>query len=256
MLEGFSYWFYKHGVNMNVFEALKVRHSVRQFKKDPIPDDVLNKILNAANESPSNCNSQPYKVAIAQGEVIEQLRQELHAKFMHATKLQQQSLPKQLFTLATKGGLPDGDFKIATKYPKALQKRRQETGFGLYQTLGIARTDRKARDQQMARNFTFFDAPVAVFVFVHEDLNQWASLDAGIYLQSLMLAATAEGIGSCAQGALATWASPIRKHFKVEKGYKLLVGVSLGYEADHIVNSFKPDRADIQEQMFKQKKPT
>jgi len=237
---------------MNVIEALKARHSVRQFKKDSISDEVLNKILNAANESPSNCNSQPYKIAVAQGSVIEQLRKELHAKFMHATKLQQQSLPRQLFTIATQGGLPDGDFKIATKYPKELHKRRQETGFGLYQTLGISRADRKGRDLQMARNFTFFDAPVAVFVFVHEELNQWATLDAGIYLQSLMLAATEEGVGSCAQGALATWASPIRKHFKVEKGYKLLVGVSLGYEADHIVNSFKPDRARIQEMMFTQ----
>ena len=237
---------------MDVIEALKARHSVRQFKKDLISDDVLNKILNAANESPSNCNSQPYKIAIANGDVIEQLKKELYAKFTHATKLQQQSLPRQLFTIATKGGLPDGDFKVATKYPKELQKRRQETGFGLYQTLGIDRADRKARDMQMARNFIFFDAPVAVFIFVHEELNQWATLDAGIYLQSLMLAATAEGVGSCAQGALATWASPIRKHFKVEKGYKLLVGVSLGYEANHIVNSFKPDRADIQELIFKQ----
>lgn len=235
---------------MDVIDALKARHSVRQFKADPIPNDVLDKILNAANEAPSNCNSQPYKIAIAQGPVIEQLRKELHAKFIHATKLQKQSLPRQLFTLATKGGLPDGDFKVATKYPKALHKRRQETGFGLYQTLGIARSDRNARDMQMARNFTFFDAPVAVFIFVHEDLNHWASLDAGIYLQSLMLAATAQGVGSCAQGALATWASPIRKQFKVEKGYKLLVGVSLGYEADHIVNSFKPDRAKIKEFIF------
>jgi nitroreductase len=237
---------------MNVIEALKIRHSVRQFKKDLIPNDVLNKILNAANESPSNCNSQPYKIAIAQGGVIEQLRKELYAKFIHASKLQKLSLPRQLYTLATKGGLPDGDFKVATKYPKTLQKRRQETGFGLYQTLGISRADRDARDMQMARNFNFFDAPVAVFIFVHEDLNHWASLDAGIYLQSLMLAATAEGVGSCAQGALATWASPVRKQFKVEKGYKLLVGVSLGYEADHIVNTFKPERARIQEMMFKE----
>lgn len=235
---------------MEVIEALKKRHSVRQFKKDAVPESVLTKILTAANESPSNCNSQPYKIAIAQGEVIETLRQELLAKFKNATQLQKQTLPKQLYTIATKGGLPDGDFKVATKYPKKLQKRRQETGFGLYAALGIPKEDKAARERQMAKNFTFFDAPLAIFIFVHEDLNHWASLDAGIYLQSLMLAATSEGLGTCAQGALATWSSPIRKQFNVEKGYKLLVGVSLGYEADHIVNSFKPDRATIQEQIF------
>lgn len=235
---------------MNVLEALQKRHSVRQFKKERIPEKILQRVLMAANESPSNCNSQPYKIAIAQGRVIEDLREVLHAKFRHATDLQKQPIAKRLYTLATKGGLPDGDFKVATKYPPELQKRRQETGYGLYKTLGIVRGDREARELQMAKNFTFFDAPVVIFIFVHEALNQWASLDAGIFLQSLMLSATEEGLGSCAQGALATWGSPVRKHFKVDKGYKLLVGVSLGYEDDHIVNTFKPERAALEELVF------
>ncbi len=235
---------------MNVIDALKQRHSVRQFKSDPIPDAVLTRILEAANNAPSNCNAQPYKIAIAQGDVIEALREELYQKFLHAVKLQNQPLPKQIFTLVTQGGLPDGDFKIAKDYQGVLLKRRQATGFGLYDTLGIDRHDREGRDAQMARNFQFFGAPAAVFIFAHESLKEWAVLDAGIYAQSLMLAATEEGIGSCAQGALATWASPVKKHFRVEKEYKLIVGISLGYEAEHVVNQFQPARAPLSDMMF------
>ena len=102
----------------------------------------------------------------------------------------------------------------------------------------------------MARNFQFFDAPTAVFIFAHESLKEWSVLDAGIYAQSLMLAATEENIGSCAQGALATWASPVKKHFRIDKGYKLIVGVSLGYEAEHVVNQFQPKRASLSDMMF------
>jgi len=235
---------------MNVIDALKQRHSVRQFKSDPIPDEVLNRILDAANHSPSNCNAQPYKIAIAQGSIIEALRVELYEKFIHTLKLQQQSRPKQLFSLVTEGGLPDGDFKVARNYSGVLLKRRQATGFGLYNMLGIDRHDRAARDAQMARNFQFFDAPVAIFIFAHEALKEWAVLDAGIYLQSLMLASIEEGIGSCAQGALATWASPVKKHFRIEKEYKLIVGVSMGYEMEHVVNQFQPERANIKDMMF------
>jgi nitroreductase len=236
---------------MNVIDALKQRHSVRQFKSDGIPHDVLGRILEAANNAPSNCNAQPYKIAVAQGDIIESLRDELYHKFLHAAALQNKPLPKQVYTLITKGGLPDGDFKIAKDYKGVLLKRRQATGYGLYETLGIDRKDREGRDLQMARNFQFFDAPTAVFIFAHESLKEWAVLDAGIYAQSLMLAATEEGIGSCAQGALATWASPVKKHFRVDKEYKLILGVSLGYEEAHVVNQFQPERAPLQDMMFK-----
>ncbi len=238
---------------MDVFSALSNRHSVRQFSNQTIEPELLEKVLLAANQAPSNCNSQPYKIAVAQNETIETLRTELFAKFIHAIEMQQQPLPRKLFTLATKGGLPDGDFKVINKYPGILNQRRQETGFGLYDTLGIARQDKKARNQQMARNFKFFDAPVAIFVFVHEALGEWATLDAGIYVQSLLLAATAAGLGSCAQGALATWSSPVRRHFAIDKGYKLLMGVSLGYETDHIVNSYRPGRAKLCDMQFQQR---
>ena len=45
---------------MDVFEAVKTRLTVRVFKPDPVPEEVVEKILLAAQWSPSSRNLQPW----------------------------------------------------------------------------------------------------------------------------------------------------------------------------------------------------
>jgi len=104
----------------------------------------------------------------------------------------------------------------------------------------------------MRKNFEFFGAPTAVFVFVHSGLREFSVLDPAIFVQTLMLSAHAHGLGTCAQGALATWAGPVRNAFDVPKQYKLICGVSMGYPSDHAVNTFNPGRGDASEMLIKQ----
>jgi len=94
----------------------------------------------------------------------------------------------------------------------------------------------------MRRNFEFFGAPTAIFLFAHAGLKEFAVLDTGIFLQTLMLSAQAHGLATCAQGALATWAGPVREAFDVPAQYKLISGVSIGYASAHPVNQFNPGR--------------
>jgi len=59
---------------MNVFDVIKKRRSVRDFKLDSIPEDVLNKILDAGRLAPSAHNSQNWKfIIIREGEKRKQL---------------------------------------------------------------------------------------------------------------------------------------------------------------------------------------
>lgn len=46
---------------MDTMDAIRTRRSVRKFKPDPIPDDLLNKVLEAAQMAPSWANVQPWK---------------------------------------------------------------------------------------------------------------------------------------------------------------------------------------------------
>jgi len=99
----------------------------------------------------------------------------------------------------------------------------------------------------MRRNFVFFDAPVALFIFVHKALGAYSVLDAGHFMMALMLAAQEAGLGTCAQGAVATWKGPILKRFDVPAEYGLISGLALGYPAEHKVNAFRPKRAPLGE---------
>lgn len=55
---------------MELFEAIKGRRSIRTFKPDPIPDDVLNKILETACWAPSAGNMQSWEFVVVKDPAI------------------------------------------------------------------------------------------------------------------------------------------------------------------------------------------
>lgn len=206
---------------------LRARGSVRAFSPRPVPEPLLRRICATALLSPSWANTQPYKLALARGAACEGLRRAMLE--------------------AADRAAPAGDHPLLFDYPAELQARRRATGYGLYAALGIGRGDGDARAAQYRRNFAFFDAPAVAFLFAHEGLGIHAALDAGLFLQSLLLAATAEGLGVCAQAALASYPQVVREHFAVPDGYRLLCGLSIGYPADAPENRFRPPRMSIDE---------
>jgi nitroreductase len=226
-------------------ELLRTRRSVRDFRPDPVPDELMQQILGDANSSPSWSNTQPYRLAIASGELKARLKEQLTAQYDAGQAALAGGPVGKLKAAITREGMPDGDFKVHFDYPPEFMAARRATGFGLYGLLGIDRKDHAARTAQMRRNFEFFGAPTAIFVFVHGGLHEYSVLDAGILLQTIMLSAQARGLATCAQGALATWAGPVRAAFEVPKGYKLICGVSIGYASGHRVNQYNPGRGPV-----------
>lgn len=234
---------------------LRARRSVRDFSAAEVPAGLVAAILDDARWAPSWSNTQPYKIALASGGLKDRLKERLLARYDAAAKLQAGGVLGRLAAfLARSKALPDGDFDTRFEYPAELAPRRRATGFGLYSVLGIARGDAAARNRQMRRNFEFFGAPVVLFVFVRQELGAYSVLDAGIFLQSLMLSAQARGLGTCAEGALGTWAGPVREAFEVPPAYKLLCGLALGWPSDHVVNAFNPGRAEVAEMLIPEKR--
>lgn len=59
---------------MNVYECVRSRRTVRQYKPDPVPESVVLKILRAGRWSPSSSNSQPWHfIAVSVPDVIAKL---------------------------------------------------------------------------------------------------------------------------------------------------------------------------------------
>ena len=62
-------------MNPEAFSDLAAaRHSVRDFRPDPVPSQVLDAILDDARQAPSWSNTRPFMVALATGERAERLR--------------------------------------------------------------------------------------------------------------------------------------------------------------------------------------
>jgi nitroreductase len=53
---------------LEVLDAIRRRRSIRDYKSDPIPKDVLDKLLEALRLAPSAGNRQPYKFIFVQDE--------------------------------------------------------------------------------------------------------------------------------------------------------------------------------------------
>lgn len=222
---------------------IKNRRSTRDFLSKEIDENVLKDILDDANWAPSWCNTSPYYIVIAKGEQKDRIKQKLLSKYDAA--INAQTIFGKLW-LYLSGDAPDGDYNTQLTYSSELNVHRKECGYGLYNLLGITKDDKKGRNDQVRRNFEFFGAPVVFFVFVQGDMSVFSPLDVGFFLQTLLLSAHARGIGTCAQGALATWKSPILEEFKdIPTDYKLICGVSMGYASDHIINTYNPGRRDI-----------
>ena len=51
---------------MDVYECIRSRRTVREFKPAPVPDEIVHKILQAARWAPSSSNSQPWHFIVVE----------------------------------------------------------------------------------------------------------------------------------------------------------------------------------------------
>jgi nitroreductase len=212
---------------MNVSEALKKRVSVRAFKPDPISEQLLREILEAARYAPSGGNLQPWKVIAVAG------------------------AERDAVTALAKANLPGAEDERPV-YPASLwepyRSRRFKVGEDMYALLAIPRENKPARLMHLAQNFDFFGAPVGLFFVIDRRMGhaQWAHL--GMFMQSLALAAIERGVSSCMQEAWARMRTPLHERFALGENDMIYCGMALGYADDSApINTLRSDRADVDE---------
>jgi nitroreductase len=55
-------------VQVDILEAIAARRSIRKFKSEPIPEEAVQTILQAATQAPSGKNRQPWRFVVVQGD--------------------------------------------------------------------------------------------------------------------------------------------------------------------------------------------
>ncbi|MFD5315970.1 nitroreductase [Streptomyces sp. NPDC127098] len=209
-------------------KLIRGRRATRAFRPEAVPDDTMRAIFSLAGAAPSNSNAQPWRVEVASGATRERLADALRAAHAeHRTSV---------------------DFAYSEDmYAPVHQARRAAFGAGLYGALGIGPDDHATRAAYDAESLRFYGAPHAAFLFVTGDGGPRLAADVGAYLQTLLLAMTADGVASCPQGLLSFYADTVRAELGLTEG-KLLVGVSFGYADESApVNHVTTERAPLEE---------
>jgi nitroreductase len=213
--------------DMGLIDAIYARHSVRGYLDKEVPQELMNRIFEVAQQSPSNCNVQPWKVYVASGELKDRLRRQM--------------------VEATAGGVtPNPDYPYRGTFEKEYRTRQIECAVALYSKMGIGRDDKQGRQHAVLRNFEFFDAPHIAFLGMHPDFGTTVALDVGMFAQSLMLTMVAFGLHSCPMGTMRNYPDMVREAFEIEDGTKILFGISFGYEDPAVdANATRTTRDDI-----------
>ena len=237
-----------------VSNFLASRRSTRDFLSTPVPQEIINQILTDALTAPSWSNTRPFKIAVATGDVRDRISGEFLSRWTVLSRIMRKGLKNKLRLIYSRYGLPTSNRTNVKPYVAELRPRAQRVGKELYELFGVKRGDRDARDKQWGKNYSFFGAPVEMFIYIHKSLHVYAASDAGLMMENLMLSAHGHGLGTCAQGAVNIWDDVVRKEFEIPKDYRLLCGMAIGYPSDSPVNSFKAHRIGADEVLFKAKK--
>jgi nitroreductase len=59
---------------MDLIEAIKNRRSIRSFKPDPVPREILEQLIEVSRWSPSGSNTQPWELAILGGKELQKVK--------------------------------------------------------------------------------------------------------------------------------------------------------------------------------------
>lgn len=210
---------------MNLLDAIQQRRSVRAYKSTPVDQALLETIFTQAQSAPSNCNTQPWHVSVVSGA----LRDELE---------------KRLIADITSGKAPNMHFKPGDQGLKdAYRKRQIDCAIALYDAVGVKYEEKDKRQALMLKNWQFFGAPHVAFITMPKSFGEVNAVDVGIYVQTLMLLMTANGIGCCPQGALAQFADPVHELLNLPDEHAILMGMSFGYpDKDAAINNYEVGR--------------
>ena len=212
---------------MDVIDAIKARYTVRAYKPEPVPKEVLTKLMEAALRAPSWANTQTWGFAIVGGEVMRELKQSLAAK-ASAQEERYPDIPRP-------------------QWPSPYRERRRENGVRLYQILGISRDNIERQLQWYVDMYRFFDAPNGIIVYTERELSVWALVNVGLVVQTIALAALDCGLGTTILAASVSYPDEVRRILKIPESKQLVIAMAIGYpDPEAKVNEFRSSREPLE----------
>jgi len=195
---------------LDVIDAINNRRSIRGFKKDPVPKEIIHKVLEAAVRSPSGMNTQPWEFVVATGKVLDEIREECGRLFNEHT-------------------IPTNDM-LRNPYEGIYRQRQVDLAVEIFKIIGIKREDKEARHKWMLRGFRFFDSPCQIVICAEKEMQYHLDmLGIGAVCQTIALAALEYGLATCIADQGIMYDQVWRKYAKIPDTKRLVAGITIGY---------------------------
>ena len=211
---------------MDTIECITSRQSIRRFKPDLVPREVLREVIDIAKWSPSYKNSQPWEAAIISG-------------------AKREALSKMLLELLENGTKPSPDVPAPQSWPPLEATRIEDHFKHRRASIGVDLGDPDHIKKIKRENFQFYGAPHVIYLYQDASLSPWSLFDLGLFAQSLMLAAHAKGLGTVAQAFATEYAREIKKFLAIPESKRLILGMPIGYpDTESQEYTFRSHRAE------------
>jgi nitroreductase len=202
---------------MDVIDAIKERKSIRAFKPDPVPQDLLKKIIEQALRAPSWANTQPWEFGIATGKKLKAIQDAF-------VKRGAQDVQNSQSEVARPYDFPEPYMsRIKSMQAKEMRGRARE----------MTKEDFEARSLD---NFRHYGATTCIYLlvgknFLYQDkgVNVWSMYDCGSAVENIMLLATNYGLGTIAQAMAVVYPDIIRKELGIPEDKLIALGIAIGY---------------------------
>lgn len=197
---------------MGYDEVIMGRRSIRGYKPDPVPREIVEEIVSLAVRAPSSYNSQPWHLHIATGDVLDRIRRDSTER-------------------TATGVAPSFERRDSGAYEGDHRKRQIEVAVQLFEAMGITREDKQGRADWTMRGFRIFDAPLLMVITYDRELmgGDVAPFDCGALATSLVNAAWSRGVGSVINSQGIMHSPVVREHLQVPEDEVILISIAMGY---------------------------
>jgi nitroreductase len=216
---------------MDIIEVINQRKSIRAFKPDPVPREMLRQIIEQALRAPSWANTQPWEFAMVTGKPLEAIQKGF---------------------LERVGQEPRSEVARPYEFPEPFLARIQ--ALAPNRTSPPTEEDMKIRQ---ADNFKHYGAPAVIYLLVTRNfffqdrgINVWSVYDCGAVVQNIMLLATHYGLGTVAQAQAVVFPDIIRKVVAIPESKLIALGIAIGYpDWDNPVTQSRTQREPVDKVM-------
>ncbi|MCP4715836.1 MAG: hypothetical protein GY868_12020 [Deltaproteobacteria bacterium] len=195
---------------MEVLKCILERKSIRGYTDEMPPRESIEQCLEAASWAPNPTSQQPWKFIVLAGAALKQVSSVMADSYAESA--------------AAKAALPEP--AVPEKVRDELARRKSEN-FGSM----VAFLQEQDADMEKLGSgiFSFQHAPLGVIfgVYPAQDQNYFKATVAA--MQNFMLAATAQGLGTCWMNAVSICQDAIKKALKLEPELLLVDGLAVGY---------------------------